>query len=400
MAEAIKKRVEEAQKAERDGGKVDDKKTDDKPAAKDDDKGKQPADKNDPVLPKKTTTKDVDDSDAAIKQEIEVKTKGMDGAAKQAFADLRYEQRDLRRQLKEMNPKAAEAETLRAELKAVKEQMEKTPAAGDDALKAKIAEYENELMAVKVEKSDAYKNAVTKPLKAVDTLAEKLAKKYDGVSKSSLIAALHDTSDKQTDLLIAAVDGMNEIEKSQFYAAAAKVAEINEKADVLRTQAAEALAKIEAKQSTDSETSKQAINKARAEAHDGNWKKLAEALPDILTPMEGDDAEIVAWNDAQKGAEKFAKETDYSALKPDVQSQIMQRAAVFPLMSGAIASLQGQNTDLQGKYDAALEKLSKFESKVPGAGAGRSGEDTSDPAAGKTDFVDRVAARLKAAGIG
>lgn len=357
-----------------------------------------------PLLPVKKAepAKEHDDSDDAIKAEIEVKTKDMTGAQKQAFADLRYEQRDMRRELKDLSPKVAKAAALELEIAALK----KTPGSSVEVeeLKAKLekatardAEREQELMAAKVERTDAYQNAVTKPMASIKSLVARLAKKYEGVSEQALTNALHDTSDKQSDLLIAAVDGMNDIEKQQVYQAALKVTDINEKAEVLHSQATEAMAKIDAKKTGETEAQKQAATKARNDAHAGNWKALQEAIPSILTPMEGDAADVVVWNEAQTNAEVFARDTDFAAQEPKVQSELMQRAAVYPLLIGAVESFETQLKEEKAAHVADLAELNKFRAKVPGAASDRSVE-VEDPARGKKGFVERVSERFAAAG--
>ncbi len=360
--------------------------------------------KTDPA--KASTT--ADDSDEGIKAEIEIKTKGMDGAGKQAWADLRYRERDLRRQLTGMVPQAKVTEfetqitTLKAELETAKTA---TPTAAVDpaevkALKDQIAEMEGHLTVAKVEATKEFENAITKPRQTIDGEIAKFAKKYE-LDARKLMDALTDTSEKQSDMIVEVSDSMNRIDQLKFSQLAEKLGTIKEKEDVLRAQSKEALTKLEAKAAGQTEEQSKATKAARMTADVTNWTKLETALPEIFGVVEGDDAVTVAWNTAKTEAKKFAFETEFGTLKPEIQSELLQRGAVYPLLAGAMASYKSQLAAIEAKLTEAQGRLSKFEGAEPTGGGKREGgtSNDTDPAKGEKDWAKRVSAKLAAAGI-
>ncbi|HZT36220.1 MAG TPA: hypothetical protein VFA15_09890, partial [Nitrososphaera sp.] len=357
------------------------------------------AEKNKPTVVK-------DDSDDAIKKEIEVKTKGMDGAAKQAWADLRYAERDLRRQMKDMVPSTRLTE-LQKQLKDTQDALTAAKTAGpaeiqqlrDElaAAKKRDEDREQELTATKIERTEAFKKAVTQPREKIEAMAKSLAKKYE-ISERELLDALNDTSDAQTDRLTELTEKMNRFEVNKIDSAVGELASIREREADLRATSKDVLAKLEATRSTQTDAEKAQAKAAREAAHSKNWDALKEALPDVLTPAEGTDEAVQNWNKAQADAETFAKTADYSSYAPEIQSQLLQRAAVFPLIAGALQSAKDQLAAEKAAHEATKVELGKFLEKKPGAQA-ESPEDKQDPAKGEKDFVKRLSARFAAAGV-
>jgi hypothetical protein len=363
-----------------------------------------------PALP--TPPAPVDDSDATVAAEIAAKTKDMSAEAKSAFSKLQYEKRDLNRKLKDVEPRAAKATELETQLAANQKEIDSLRAqtAVDPEevtrLKAELAdaksrdtEREQLLAAVKVESTDAFKNAITVPTQKIENQVKTLAKKYE-LSEAELMSALRDTTDQQSDKLLTASEKMNEIEKARFYQAAVDLQKFGEDAEVMRAQAKDALALISAK-STESATAKKQVDKTVFDAaHNTNWTKLKTLLPDILTPATSTDEVSVAWNKAQVDAEAFAKSTDFEALPIETRSEVLQRAAVFPLLAGALKSYEDQLAAEKAAHEVDLQKLEGFLKASP-APAPRSPAEPNapTPADKETDFVKRVNARFAEAGL-
>lgn len=309
-------------------------------------------------------------TDAEIEAEVAAKTKGMDGAHREAFKDKSYKVRELQRQLKAAVPKT-EVDALQTKITEMQVQLDaaKTATPADpvevEALKKQVADYEQEFSVIKVEKTKPFQDAVTKPREAIEEQARKFAKKYE-LDADKIVAALKDTSDKQSDLLIDALEGMNEIDKRKMIVAADKMVEISEKETTLRANAKEALAKIGEKAAGQTEAEKAAAKQARETAHVSNWSALKEALPDVLKTFEGDDDATKTWNATVTGAETFSKDADFESMKPEVQSQVLQRAAVYPLIVGMMKSVEAQLAASKTAHEADLAELTKFRSKVPG----------------------------------
>lgn len=358
-----------------------------------------------------------DDSDEALNKEIEASTKNWQPGEKKAFTKKTYENRDLKRQLKDFETKNAEAETLRTKVAEYEKQLTTQQAKGPvtdtkqiDELTEKIktltqraeaaeqtaSAKEQELAVTAVEKSEEYRKAVTVPREAIENKVKELAKKYE-MPERIVLAALHGTSDEQVE----AAASFNEADKIAFYSLATKVGDLNERAEVLRVNAKEALEKISANRAQEAETETKTNRDAREAAHSANWKALQEAVP-VLTPAEGDDPETKTWNQHIADAEKFSKETDFGSLEAPQQSKVLQRAAVFPMLVGALGSYQAQIVARDAKIVEQAAEIAKFRGSKPGAEITTRETTTTEESAvtkGKTDFVDRVGARLKEAGL-
>lgn len=309
-------------------------------------------------------------TDAEIEAEIAAKTKGMDGAHREAFKDKSYKVRELQRQLKAAVPKT-EVDALQTKITEMQAQLDTAKAAAPadpaevEALKKQVADYEQEFSVIKVEKTKPFQDAVTKPREAIEEQARKFAKKYE-LDADKIISALRDTSDNQSDLLIGALEGMNEIDKRKMIVAADKMVEISEKESTLRANAKEALAKIGEKTAGQTEAEKAAAKQARETAHASNWTALKEALPAVLKTFEGDDDATKTWNATVTGAETFSKDADFGTMTPEVQSQVLQRAAVYPLIVGMMKSYEAELAASKTAHEADLAELTKFRAKVPG----------------------------------
>ncbi len=354
-----------------------------------------------------------EETDAEIEAEIAGKTKDMPAEAKAAFSKLRYEMRDINRKLKSTEPQAAKAAELETQLTETKSALEALQAKGVadpeevarlktelEAAQKRDIEREQELAAVKVESTDAFNKAITVPTKKIEDFVKTLATKYE-LSEASLIASLKDTSANQSDKLLEASEKMNDIEKARFYQAAVDLQKLGEDADVMRAQAKDALALINAKSTQEAEAKAKASRQVFEAAHSTNWDKMKTLLPDVLTPVTGTDEISVAWNKAQVDAEKFAKSTDYNALPVETRSELLQRAAVFPLIAGALKSLEDQLAAEKTAHNADLQKLEGFLKAAPGSSP-RTPAEPGSPAPGTkepTDFVARINKRMAEAGF-
>ncbi len=366
------------------------------------------SDSQKPETAKESSIIDKDDSDEAIKKEIETKTRGMDGAARKAWADLRYAERDLRRRMKDMVPSAKLTE-LQKSLAETQAALEAAKANSADpvelnklreelaAAKKRDEERELELMATRVERSETFQKEVTRPREKIYQMAKSLAKKYE-LSERELIDALNDTSEAQTDRLTELTERMNRFEIAKIDAAVSDLIAINEKEAELRQKSKELLSSLEAAKTNQTAEEIAKIKAAREAAHAKNWQALKEALPEILTPVEGDDETVKNWNKAQQDAETFAKTADFNTYAPEIQSQLLQRAAVFPLMAGMLQSFKSQLESERAAHEATKIELSKFLEKRPG-GASDHDDNVTTGDEGEVDFVKRVETAIRKAGL-
>lgn len=358
------------------------------------------------------TKSEVEMTDAEFKTAVETETKGFKSEKEgQSWAKLRYENRDYARKIKDMVP-VTEKQAIETQLTELKTQLEaaKTAPNADPQqiadLKVEIAKLnkrdqdrESELMVAKVERTDAFQNSVTKPREKVATTVEALAKKYE-IPARELLDAIQG-AETDSDKLAELTEKMNKFDSSKIDRAISELALIGEKETVLRSQAKEALDKISVKTQAELDAQRAVINDARKSAHAKDWARLKEELKDILTPATGTDEVSQAWNKAQTDSETLGRDLDFNSLKPEVQAEYQNRAALYPLLMGKLQAVQTEAVAAKEAEQAALKRLEKYEKSTPSVVTHRTNDDnpTPDPAAGETDFVKRVDARFRAAGI-
>lgn len=356
------------------------------------------------------------ESDDALNDEIEKTAKDWEPGQKKAFTKKTYELRDIKRQNKELQTKAAEAETLRtkaAELERKLTEVQNTASTPDtkqiDTLKeevknltqrAETAEQtaqakEQELSVTAVERSDAFKKAVTAPKEVIENKVREIAKKYE-LPEKVVLAALNGTTEDQVDV----AGPFNEADKIAFYTLATKIEDLNGVAETLRANAKESLGKMQSEREQQTAQQTAAQKEARASTHTQSWKALQEAVP-LLTPAVGDDDATKNWNQHLVDADTFSQ-SDFSQLDMPSQTKVMQRASVFPMLVGAIGTYQAQLGERDGKIAEQAAEIATLRKSRPG------GEITTretlvneetDAAKGDKDFVSRVGKKLAAAGL-
>jgi hypothetical protein len=353
------------------------------------------------------------ESDGALNTEIEATTKNWAPGEKKAFTKRVYENRDLKRQVKELEGKITAAETkggdtaaLEAKLKAAEEKQQAAeaklaaaptaPTADVEEIKTKLTaaekraqELENQLQVADVERSTEWDNAVTKPRKQIADSVAEIAKRHE-INPRTLQAALYGTDEEQT----AAVEGLTGPEQTKFYNLALRAQEIDGRAETLRTNAAEALGKITERRKTESEQTATTQKKAFAEAHADNWKSLVEALP-VLAPADGADEVTVAWNKSLETARKVSGETDFDALAPADKARMAVRSQVFPNLVGALQAREGEVARQAAEIADLTAKVAKFEANRPGAEV--TPKDGDPPAQTTLTGAKGTAARIMAA---
>jgi hypothetical protein len=329
-----------------------------------------------------------DDGQDPLNREIEAETKHMGAKERAAWKKLRYENRDYARKIKDAEAttaKITELETKLAEASKV------APADNQelDALRTRLADAEKILAIKDVESTAEFQTAVTKPRTAIEDMARSLAAKYN-VSEADVLRALHDTSDKRSDLLAEVASGMNEVDRYDLYTGARTLKELSSKADLFRANAKETLAQITTQNQSRLDQDTQAQAQMRETAHKTGWTKMQEEVP-VLTPAEGDDDVTKNWNAEIANAETFARTSNYNEFDVGSQVAIMHRAAVYPLLAGAVTSLQ---TELKNAHT----ELQQLRGSRPGAGGGIAANERVTRKGGPTDFVERINERLSALG--
>lgn len=332
--------------------------------------------------------------DKELDAEIETVAKDLSPAQRSAFKHKTYALRDSTRKLKEvlgipkdegvslddlhsrLQAKIADGEqkgkntaALEAKLADLESKMAAAPTvdpkqiedlkAQSEAANKRAQELEQELQVAAVERSPEFQSAITKPKQTIEEAVKALAKKHE-LPERQLLNALYAGEDEQ----VTAIENLSDAEKVRFFNYSLKISELDERAGILRQNAAEANQKIALKREEETKAQAETRKAAFAQAHTQNWKSLQDALP-ILQPFEGDDEITKNWNSNIDSAEKFSRTTDFATLEPTRQSEILQRSSVFPMLVGAIQSKDTAITERDAKITELETELQKFRDNKP-----------------------------------
>ena len=342
--------------------------------------------------------KDIPSGDPELDKEIGEVTKDLSPAQRKAFAHKTYELRDMKRKLADAEAKGKDTEALQAKVTDLETKLAAVPTQGADpkeieTLKQQLdesakrqAELTKELEFTAIERSPEFQNAIVKPKKAIEERIRELAKKHD-IPERQLLNAVYGSAEDQSD----AAAALSEPEKILFFNSALKLSELDDRAETLRQNSAEANAQLAAKRDSETKAQTEARKTAFTEAHDKGWKALQKDVP-ILNPAEGDDDVTKNWNDHIAKAQKWSGSVDFVALDAENQASVLHRASVFPMLVGALQSKDTLLADMAKKTAELEEELKKFRANKP------SGEPTptGDPEKPqlKGSMAQRIGARV------
>lgn len=324
--------------------------------------------------------------DLDLNKEIDAATATFTSDAKKSWAAKTYELRDAKRKLAAAEAAAVERDALKAKVTEL-ETRSTAPAAEVEALRKQLADTEQEVAAVRLERTVTYKTQIAEPIAAAEAAALQLGVKGE-IKEAEVLAAIRDASADRAKKLGDILANLNEFDKVSFVQTVRQIDALKVKATELQANAKQSLEAMiaqeqavkiaaDAKRKADYET---AVPEA--------WSAIGAAVP-VLKPVEGNDA----WNNGLTNAKEFAK-NEFSAFDPKSQVTIMQRAGVFPLLQGTIQHQAAQ-------IAALTADLAKYRQITPGAGG--DGTTVSTPAApvdhSKETLAQSIDRRLREAGI-
>lgn len=320
-----------------------------------------------------------DDDDAKAEADIKRETASMPASQRAAFTKLRYEARDLKRQLKaaaeeksnaQITPETPESSTelnrLRAEY---------------DSMKEKVSKYESEAFVTRLESSEIYQKEVTAPREAVANAISDIAKRYSDIDPDSVVSAVRSGDPERISRV---TSDMSEFDRFNFYSHVTRYHDIGHHEDNLRANSKDTLENHYRSQ-REQEQSRTVEEKSAWEKSVGDvWKQLEEDFP-VLAPVDGDSD----WNQKLETVKSFATPDRFQKLTVRERAEALHRAAAFPVLV----------TELEAALDeltSAQEKLSKYEVASPGMEPDE-GRDTSSPGIGD-DFMGSALTMLRKAG--
>ena len=220
------------------------------------------------------------------------------------FAEMRKETSELKRSLESESQTRAQTEARLKEFEA--------KAARTDELESRIKEYEAKIAVTDITQSEAYKEAVAKPLQDILQKSDALAERI-GVDPDALAAALEISEDKERRAKFKELTSGLDVDPDDHY----EMRELASKVQPLKTKRAEilanadsSLAELEATRAKQQQAELLKASEARKATVDQVAERLTAKLP-FLKSMEGVDIEALA---------SKVKDTDPSALPEHLRS--------------------------------------------------------------------------------
>jgi len=220
-----------------------------------------------------------------------------------------------------------------------------------ESLRTRVAEYEKKQMFTSLETTDAYKEAVSKPLAALIAQADAIADKYD-VDKDALteILSLSD-ADAQEEQLNELLPNASDRDKAKVFRLMEDLTPIVERRKSLYENADEALA--EAKLSEEKKTQADAAERAatRANVTRNVIERVQQKLPFIKT-IDGLDLQAI---------QEAAANSDPAVIHPVDYAFNAVSAKILPAIVKEYAAMRKE-------AEALTERLAAYEDAEPKAG--------------------------------
>jgi hypothetical protein len=341
-----------------------------------------PAEAPDKSAPAQEQNKPLDDEDdAKADADIKRETANMPASQRAAFTKLRYEARDLKRQLKAAMEEKASAQTP-AESSEANVELERLRAEYD-SMKERVSKYESEAFVTRLESSELYQKEVVAPREAVADAISSIAKRYPEVDQDAVIAAVRSGDPDRVSRVTA---DMSDFDRFNFYNHVTRYHDINRHEEGLRANSKDTLENHYRTQ-REQEQTRAAEEKTVWDKSIGDvWKQMEEDFP-VLAPVEGDSD----WNEKIELVKAFSTPDRFQKLTVRERAEALHRAAAFPVL---VSELEAALDELRSAHD----KLSKYENATPGVDS-NGGRDNggSSPGIGD-DFMGSALGMLRKAG--
>jgi hypothetical protein len=341
-----------------------------------------PAEAPDKSAPAQEQNKPLDDEDdAKADADIKRETANMPASQRAAFTKLRYEARDLKRQLKAAMEEKASAQTP-AESSEANVELERLRAEYD-SMKERVSKYESEAFVTRLESSELYQKEVVAPREAVADAISSIAKRYPEVDQDAVIAAVRSGDSDRVSRVTA---DMSDFDRFNFYNHVTRYHDINRHEEGLRANSKDTLENHYRTQ-REQEQTRAAEEKTVWDKSIGDvWKQMEEDFP-VLAPVEGDSD----WNEKIELVKAFSTPDRFQKLTVRERAEALHRAAAFPVL---VSELEAALDELRSAHD----KLSKYENATPGVDSnGGRDNGSSSPGIGD-DFMGSALSMLRKAG--
>jgi len=333
------------------------------------------------------TSVDSEEDDAKAEADIKRETANMSASHKAAFTKLRYEARDLKRQLKaaQAEREKIQSQTPEKDATSQNEEIERIKSEYE-ALKTKVSEYEKEAYTTRLETTELYQNEIARPRQQIAETVSDIAKRYPDIDEEAVISAVR-TADAERVSRVTA--DMSEFDRFRFYKQVEEYHRLNSREGELRNNSKAELERIYREQREKEESKKSEENGQWQKALKDTWEQLTEDFP-VLAPVDNDDD----WNAKLDGVKSFASPERYQSLTVRERAEALYRAAAFPVL---VAELEAVMDDLK----TTQAKLSKYDGASPSVSGDASGSVSDSESSGTIangSFVESAMQALRKAG--
>ena len=321
-----------------------------------------------------------DEEDSKAEADIKRETANMPAPQRAAFTKLRYEARDLKRQLKAAAEEKQAAQTpaenveANAELERLRSDYE--------SMKSKVADFEKDAYVTRLESTEVFQKEITQPRDSVATAISDIAKRYADIDQDAVVAAVRSGDPDRVSRVTA---DMSEFDRYRFYQHVEKYHEINARESGLRENSKESLENIYRGQ-REQQQARAADERGQWEKSISDvWKQLEDDFP-VLANVDGDED----WNKKMETVRSFATPDRFDKLTVRERAEALHRAAAFPVL---VTELEAALEELKSSQD----KLSKYDSATPGVSS--SGRDSGGTMGfGNGSFMENALSEIRRAG--
>lgn len=282
----------------------------------------------------KTTEEEPEDSESQDLEEI----KSMSGSAGAKFKELKTELKSYKSKVAEMEKVLAERESQVSE--ANSPQLEE--------LRSKLEEYEREISISRIEASPQFKQAVLEPTQAILDTAISLAEKYEVAPKKLVEALRQESIGDSSDALTEMAADFSERDRVRLYRMADDLAEVSDRREYLKQNAAKAMAEMMENQ----------------QAYEAQAEK--EYREETLKIANSTFTETFANNPViQSLGENVVKELQMAAPEADLLETAPEERAYAVYAGVALPHLVKKYAEVAGKLAEAEKALGKYKKATP-----------------------------------
>jgi hypothetical protein len=301
--------------------------------------------------------------------------------AKNAWTKSRNEIREFKAKVTALE---AEKTRLAAELEGKKGLTENDPLKAEvEALRKEREEFQKEAAKWNVTKTDAYRDAVTKPLNRLSTDALGIAKRNE-INEGRLIDALREPDEKlQNEKITELTEALPEREKFRLWGIADELRKVYERQDEIEANAHESLKEAQAREQVEAAERQTKNRAAEMRAVEDMKDKLLKSAR--YFKLDGETDEV-----AVKAILEEANTVPFDEQDLKAKSFSVAAAAMLP-------RVLRNHRALAAKLAEAEKELASYVGATPRTTQGAVDK---TPSGEPVDFVTAVKNRLAAAGVG